>query len=292
MSLSMRNILLEELGVEETEKLAAISKLVRAHSKMDKFEKRCCSICNAPSKCISNSKEATNIYNHHVMKVEYIAILVDKFGLYKASAKQSKKGNKAKDYSYIDGFEPYCPRVAVCHDNHTMFHELVGDNPLNLVKDVELEEAENIVDVFERLHVDVLENCKVEKNDKLKDYKDTYLKIWNETMLKSLTRLGYVVKLNELRTSSKKEGLEDIDETLQRYDELERRIDEIIELTLQLDEESPVKLPELDAFSFEELEDLEYEFANVGKVNETQNVDIMDVINLCEDLGTYEENEA
>ena len=285
MALSMRKILLEELGVEETEKLSAISKLVRTRSKMDKSEKRCCSICCAPNKCISWDKDATNIYNHHVMKVEYIAILVDKFGLCQERTNLSKKSNK--EYEYVEGFEPYCPRVAVCHDNHTMFHELVGDNPLNLVKDIKLEEAENILDVFERLNIDVLESCKIEKGNILKEYKDTYLKVWNETMLKSLTRLGYMVKLNEMRVEMKVSS-ERVEE-LRRYTELEKRIDEVMEITLQLDESSPISLPELDAFSLEELEDLEHEFM---MIEHEQNIDVLSVIDYCDEEENEEEDEA
>ncbi|MCQ2749399.1 MAG: hypothetical protein MJ246_05420 [Clostridia bacterium] len=115
------------------------------------------------------------------MKVEYLAMLADKYQI--VQRKHNKKDLPAgrlnpSDYEYIDGFEPYCPRVAVCDLHHTMFHELCGDNDLKKTYDVNVSDARSLLEIFTSINDDVLTYCNEDApNENIENYKLLYNKI-------------------------------------------------------------------------------------------------------------------
>lgn len=256
MSTSIREYLLDELGVDESKNLSNVSKYIRANTKLNDSDKCECCICKVKSKQMNpKEKTAQTIYNHHVMKVEYLAILADRYHMC-YTTKEDKKKLIPADYTYYPGFKPYSPRVAVCDLHHTMFHELVGDNDLDKIRRVTLSDAENFVEVFEEFNDDIRSSCKVKDTDfeDKKGYKKTYQGIWDETLIKSLTRLSYILKINELKLDEK-----DMEENYDKYEALLNKIDNILAETMEFDDKGDVKLPDVDIFSLNDLMLLENE---------------------------------
>lgn len=263
MSTSMREYLLRELGLEETKNLMNVSKFVRSSTKLERDEKCNCCVCKKKSKQMyPNERDTEIIYNHHVMKVEYLAILTDRYHLCFPKNPKAEIGKlKPGDYRFANNFTIYSPRVGVCDKHHTMFHELVGDNDLDIIRQIKLEDAENLVEVFEGFSSDVKAHCTIadRDSDNLKGYKDSYQSIWDETLLKSLTRLSYILKIKELQTNN----LDDKENDYYRYEQLLGNIDDILHTTLEYDKERKLKLPDVEVFTEDELMMLEDELCKL-----------------------------
>lgn len=273
-----RKLLLEELGIEETKELMNISKFVRVNSPMEKNEKRKCGVCDKENSLIyGKGRGREPIYNHHVMKVEYLAMLADKFEIVRRKDnKVNVPANKLapSDYIYVDGFEPFCPRVAVCDEHHTMFHELCGDNNLKKVYDVKVDDAKSIFEVFADINDEVLTYCNEEVNDyDIANYKLMYNKIWDEVAIKSLVRLDYVLKIRDIKMNSSLDSFLYTDKQREELTELLGNLEEQIDLMLEYDKALGVSIPERPIFSDEELEEID-ELLKIYEEKETAAVEI------------------
>lgn len=293
MSTSIRQYLLNELNVEENKNLMNISKFIRVNTKLDQEEKCECCVCKARnSQMFPHEANTEFIYNHHVMKVEYMAILADRFNLCYVSPSKKKKridDLKPNDYRYVNGFSVYSPRVSVCDTHHTMFHELVGDNELDIIRQIKVDEAENLVSVFEDFNDNVRGNCIHENKDSqnLKEYKDRYQSIWDETLLKSMVRLNYVMKINQLKSQLDNDATnEELVDTFYRYQNVIEHINGIINETIDFDEDKEVKLPDVEIFTADELTMLEEEleqldFSVLDRYNDEKEIlEVEDYANL------------
>lgn len=268
MSTSMRQYLLRELGLEESKNLMNVSKFVRSSTRLEHDEKCECCVCKAPNKqYYPHEKGAEIIYNHHVMKVEYLAILTDRYNLcYPKKKAKSPSDLKAADYKFAPGFMIYSPRVGVCDIHHTMFHELVGDNELDIIRQIKINESENLIDVFNGFCDDVKLHCHEGDKDSenLQGYKRTYQSIWDETVLKSLTRLSYILRINELKSQVGFLSEEEKESTYYKYESILSEIDRVLKDTIDYDKANNLKLPDVEVFTQDELEMLEQELINIS----------------------------
>lgn len=256
-----RKLLLRELGIDESKELMNISKYVRANSSMDKEDKKACGVCDVKNSLYYGKGGGREpIYNHHVMKVEYLAMLADKFDI--VQRKKNKRDVPATklspgDYEYISGFEPYCPRVAVCDEHHTMFHELCGDNDLNKTYNVKLADARSILEIFTDINDDVITYCNEEsKSLDISNYKLLYNKIWDEVVIKSLVRLDYVLRIRDLKMNNELNEVLYTDEQREYMSDLLVDLEDTIDVMLEYDKTLGVTIPERPIFSEKELKEI------------------------------------
>ena len=242
MYVSLREYLLDELDLTENKNLSNISKFIRSQTKLEDFEKCECYVCKVKNKKIfTNNKEADYVYNHHVMKVEFLAILCDKFNFcFLNDASSEEHNSKYKDYKFLEGFEIHSPRIAVCHEHHTMFHELVGDNQIEKIKDIDINHAKNIVLAFEMFDNQVNKSFSNTPKGNVKEYA-------NVNVADELIDMSNVYK----------------------YDEVIEMIDKITYDLMEDDENLGIKLPTVDVFTMEELVMFENELESVKFIDKT-----------------------
>lgn len=274
-----RQLLLKELGIDESRELMNISKYVRTNSSMEKEDKKECGVCEVKNSLYYGKGGGREpIFNHHVMKVEYLAMLADKFEIVK------RKKNKVdvpvgrlnpSDYEYIEGFEPYCPRVAVCDLHHTMFHELCGDNELKKTYDVKVDDARSIMNIFVDINDDVMTYCNEEASqENIENYKLLYNKIWDEVVIKSLIRLDYVLKIRDMKMNSSLEKGFYSDEEREELETLLTDLEESIDVMIEYDKTLGASIPERPIFSDKELQ----EFDNIIFAFEEKEEEIKEAI--------------
>ena len=86
-----RQLLLKELGIDESRELMNISKYVRTNSSMEKEDKKECGVCEVKNSLYYGKGGGREpIFNHHVMKVEYLAILADRYHMCYTTKDKSK----------------------------------------------------------------------------------------------------------------------------------------------------------------------------------------------------------
>ena len=93
-----------------------------------------------------------------------------------------------------DYVDLYIPRVSLCTEHHTVFHELIGDNPILLSRKLELEETEKIIEIIEEMNIQVDEWVLKDGEDNVPEYKLAYKEIWDTTMTTSLDRLRRILE--------------------------------------------------------------------------------------------------
>lgn len=210
--------LMNKYGIEEedAEIITELKKRIRKVSPLTKDQKEGCQVCH------KSSKEET-IYNHHMMKVEYLAILAYYYDLYKKEENpffspthdqdECKDASSSKEYSYTlrKDVDLYIPTVAICERHHNMLHELAGDyegeNNKGLLKKAKPKELVYLYDTLQTYDKDIYEHI-FEKSDSLtgREYYISYLKIWNDTLGTSLDTLEDTVDA-KLQTKPEELGL-------------------------------------------------------------------------------------
>ncbi|MCQ2749397.1 MAG: hypothetical protein MJ246_05410 [Clostridia bacterium] len=176
-------------GIEEedAEIITELKKRIRKVSPLTKEQKEGCQVCN------KSSKEET-IYNHHMMKVEYLAILVYYYGLYKKEENpyyspthdieefKDASSNREFIYTLKKDVDLYIPTVAICERHHNMLHELAGDyegqNNKGVLKTAKPKELVYLYDTLEEYDKDIYKHI-LDENDSLqgREYYISYLKI-------------------------------------------------------------------------------------------------------------------
>ncbi|MCQ2978487.1 MAG: hypothetical protein MJ245_01670 [Clostridia bacterium] len=195
MKSSYNELLLEKYGLDDEaiEIVSELKKRIRKISPLTKEQKDACEVCGE-----SSQKEP--VYNHHIMKVEYLAILAYCYDLYKKEknpnyvehrgmSEEEKNTQSEKEYIYVlrKDKELYIPRIGICERHHNMIHELAEDfegttnkGLLNKAKPRELKE---LYDIFTREDMGIYKNI-FDKDETLegREYYISYLKIWNDTL--------------------------------------------------------------------------------------------------------------
>lgn len=210
--------MMNKYGIEEedAEIISELKKRIRKISPLTKEQKEACQVCN------KSSKEET-IYNHHMMKVEYLAILAYYYNLYKKEenpfyspthdSEEFKDASSNKEYIYTlkKDVDLYIPTVSICERHHNMLHELAGDfegqNNKGVLKTAKPKELVYLYDTLEGYDRDIYKHV-LEDNDSLagREYYISYLKIWNDTLNVSLDNLDLAVD-SKLRTKPEELGL-------------------------------------------------------------------------------------
>lgn len=201
MDATYKKVLMDKYGIteEDAEVINELKKKIRKASPLTKEQKEACEVCT-----ISSKKE--NIYNHHMVKVEYLAILVYYYGLWKKEKNKNyspthefdehKDETSSKEYIYVlkKDIDLYIPRVAICERHHNMIHELASDfegsTSKELLKKAKPKELVYLYECF--LTQDKEIYAHIFGEDESLDGREhyiSYLKIWNDTVNVSMSTL-------------------------------------------------------------------------------------------------------
>lgn len=195
--------LMTKYGIEEddAEIIHELKKRIRKISPLTKEQKMQCEVCGSSSK-------DEEIYNHHMVKVEYLAILAYYYGLYKKEKNPNYVPNRGdsdfekntqseRNYIYVlrKDNDLYIPCVAICERHHNMIHELAedfaGTQDKGLLKKAKPRELKELYDIFQKEDIDIYSHI-FENTDDLegREYYISYLKIWNDTLSKAMENLA------------------------------------------------------------------------------------------------------
>lgn len=255
--------LMLKYGIDESdaETINELKRRIRKASPLAKDQKDHCEVCNTSSK-------DEPIYNHHIMKVEYLAVLAYYYDLYKKEKNPNYVENRGntpeeintqseREYIYVlkKDLDLYIPRVAICERHHNMIHELANDyegsTNKGLIKKAKPKELKSLYEIFADSDLDIYQHIFGE-NESLegREYYVSYLKIWNDTMEVAMTNI-----------------IEQIDRRLEnQYDELGKKN---IMLLTDLKDKAEFQR---NAAS-EALEDLNAKFITLGEENIEMNIE-------------------
>lgn len=313
MKSAYNDVLMQKYGITEddAEIISELKRRIRKISPLSKEQKEGCEVCG-----VSNKEE--EIYNHHIMKVEYLAILAYYYGLYKKEKNPNYVENRGtseeeinttsdKEYIYVlrKNVDLYIPRVAICERHHSMLHELAGDfegqTNKDLLRKAKPKELENLYDILSEADKNIYTHI-FENNDSLdgREYYLSYLKIWNDTMQvtmgnlldqidKRLDRLAYEhgKKNIDMLTSLRENVSIQKDEAIRALDALNESFeyvgDETVDLTIDK-ETLDIQVNEDEKENENENERTNSHIESLDLASEFKDLSIEDLEEIYEDL--------